>query len=171
MKHSLPFSIGRCSGLTDSLAAMFEFDQHINATVLDAMATLGDALPKKPLARMCHIIICKQLWLARMGAALPMPADIFPLWSLDTARARNTETAQAMQHALAEMDDEACRRAFEYSAMDGERFVSHRCDVFMQLLMHGSYHRGQIAMELNPLLASPLVLDYIYQARMPASAS
>ena len=52
----------------------------------------------------------------------------------------------------------------------GRRFATRAIDMFTQLVMHGSYHRGQIALLLRQSGAEPAATDYITFVRgVPAA--
>ncbi len=150
--------------LRDYFVRLFEYDHWANRFVMETMATISD-LPAKPLNRMSHLIICQQLWLSRLTDEFERPSDIFPHWSLQDANAQAQTIFARMARLVAEFTDDLLHQPFEYQAMDGNHFESLRLEILTQLALHGSYHRGQIAVELNPLLDKPLTTDFIYQTQ------
>ena len=93
------------------------------------------------------------------------PSDIFPHWSLPEVNSNSNAIFERMRRLVAEHTDDLLRQPFQYQAMDGNHFESLRMDILTQLALHGSYHRGQIAVELNPLLDKPLTTDFVYQTQ------
>ena len=150
--------------MRDYFVRLFEYDRWANRFVMETMATISD-LPAKPLDRMSHLIICQQLWLSRMTDEFERPSDIFPHWSLQDANTKAQRIFARMERLVAEHTDDLLYQPFEYQAMDGNHFESLRMDILTQLALHGSYHRGQIAVELNPLLDKPLTTDFVYQTQ------
>ncbi len=51
--------------LHDYFVRLFEYDHWANRFVMETMAAI-EKLPASPLNRMCHLIICQQLWLSRL---------------------------------------------------------------------------------------------------------
>ena len=150
--------------MRDYFVRLFEYDHWANQFVMESMATIEN-LPTKPLDRMSHLVICQQLWLSRMTDDFERPSDIFPHWSLQEVNSNSDAIFERMGRLVAELTDELLGQPFEYQAMDGNRFESLRSEILTQLALHGSYHRGQIAVELNPLLDKPLTTDFIYQTQ------
>ena len=150
--------------LRDYFVRLFEYDHWANRFVMETMATIPD-LPAKPLDRMSHLIICQQLWLSRMTDEFERPSDIFPHWSLQEANSNAQAIFARMARLVAEFTDELLGQPFAYQSMEGKRFASLRSEILTQLALHGSYHRGQIAVELNPLLDKPLTTDFIYRTQ------
>ena len=55
-------------------------------------------------------------------------------------------------------------RPFAFASLEGVNYTLLRSDILTQLGQHGPYHRGQIAVEINPLRDEPLTTDYVYYA-------
>ena len=65
---------------------------------------------------------------------------------------------------------EGLRREVAYSNSAGVAFHSTVEDILLQVAMHGSYHRGQIALLLRQEGAEPAATDFIGFARgVPAA--
>ena len=152
--------------LRDYFVRLFEYDHWANRFVMETMAAI-EKLPASPLNRMSHLIICQQLWLSRMTDEFERPRDVFPHWSLQEANSNAQLIFARMERLVSEQTDELLGQPFEYQAINGHHFESLRMDILTQLALHGSYHRGQIAVELNPLLDQPLTTDFIYQTQRP----
>ena len=98
------------------------------------------------------------------------PETIFPKWSLDETK-RNAEPIFAgMRRFIEELPEEDYHRSFAFTNMEGHAYTLLRRDIFTQLGQHGAYHRGQIAMELNPLLDKCVTTDYVYYTWMKAES-
>ena len=149
-------------------AKIFEHDRWANGVVFDSMTKLGETLPQKPLDRLSHLIICQQLWLSRLTDDFEKPEMIFPKWTLAETK-RNAEPIFAgIKRFIEELPEEDYHRSFAFTSMEGQPYTLLRRDIFTQLGQHGAYHRGQIAMELNPLLDECLTTDYVYYTWMEA---
>jgi len=68
---------------------------------------------------------------------------------------------------LAETDDAALPREFEYQSLDAGRFRNSIEDILAQLFGHSWYHRGQIAMLVRAAGGEPAVTDLIFWCREP----
>lgn len=143
-------------------SGIFEHDRWANNLVLETMTELGDTLPTKPLDRLSHLIICQRLWLSRLTGDFEKPETLLPKWSLDETKQNGAIIFEAMKTFITQLPEDDFHRPFAFTNMKGEDYTLLRRDIFTQLGQHGAYHRGQIAMELNPLLDEPLTTDYVY---------
>lgn len=149
----------------DYFIRLFEYDRWANARVIAAMESLADRLPQKPLDRLSHLLVCQKTWAQRMRDEPNPNTVLFPTWSLEELKTHGADIAAMMKTFLEEIADEALQEEFEYRSTEGAVFRNRRADILTQLSQHGCYHRGQIAVELNPLLPKPLVTDYVFFCR------
>lgn len=147
---------------------IFEHDRWANGVVFDSMTNLGEALPQKSLDRLSHLIICQQLWLSRLTDNFEKPDTLFPKWPLDETKQNAKPIFAGMKSFIEELPEEDYHCSFAFASMEGQPYTLLRRDIFTQLGQHGAYHRGQIAMELNPLLDECLTTDYVYYTWMKA---
>ncbi len=154
------------SSFRDYFTRLFEYDLWANGRVLDAMRSLGDRLPAKPVDRLSHVLICQEMWVGRMTGTPNPITDFFPSWTLDEAEARAASIGVLMRRLIESLDDATLVAEFEYTSSEGGRYRNRPIDVLTQLSQHGCYHRGQIALELNPVLPAALSTDYIVFSRI-----
>lgn len=141
---------------------IFEHDRWANGVVFEYMTNLGEALNQKTLDRLSHLIICQQLWLSRLTDDFDKPKTLFPKCSLNETKLNAEPIFAGMKRFIEELPEEDYHRPFDFTSMEGQPYTLLRRDIFTQLGQHGAYHRGQIAMELNPLLDECLTTDYVY---------
>lgn len=144
---------------------LYEYDRWANGLLLDALDGLGDVVPAKAINRMSHLVACQRLWMARMGRGLEMPATIFPEISLVETRAEAERVFAEMRDyvkSLTEGDDAGIFERFHFEDLKGQRHSALIYEILTQLSQHGCYHRGQMAVDLNPLLESPIATDWVY---------
>jgi uncharacterized damage-inducible protein DinB len=67
--------------------------------------------------------------------------------------------------AMANAPPEALAREVEYQTSTGQVFRSTAADILSQIVLHGSYHRGQIALLTRQAGGAPVATDYIVYAR------
>lgn len=147
--------------LREYFARLFEYDRWANGRVIDVMRSLGDRLPARPVDRLSHLLICQEMWVGRMTGSPDPITDFFPSWTLEEAAARAAAIGELMKRFVDAMDDALLLAEFEYTSSEGAPFRNRPIEALTQLSQHGCYHRGQIAVELNPLLPTSLITDYI----------
>ncbi len=149
------------ANMTAYFSRLFEYDRWANRRVLAAMESLGDRLPQRSVDRLSHLLICQELWIARLSGKT-LPAEIFPTWPLAELQRRAPAIFDSMERCIAGLTEQSLHELVDYTSMDGESLRTSFAHALTQLYGHGCYHRGQIACELNPLLDEPLTTDYIY---------
>ena len=109
-----------------------------------------------------HIHFAECIWYARWAKeSMPMPtADAFP----DLASVRQaSRTHEARVRALLErLGQDGVNQSLEYtSRLDGKDHSSPYWQMFLHVINHGTYHRGQVTMMLRQLGAKPVGTDLI----------
>lgn len=131
----------------------------------EALATLRAAVPppERALALYAHVVGAEHTWLARLEGRTS-PVAIWPTLSLDEAASLATEAHRALERVLRERGG-ALDEEIAYTNSAGRPFRSRVGDVLLQVVTHGVYHRGQIAVLLRAGGAEPRATDYIVWAR------
>jgi uncharacterized damage-inducible protein DinB len=129
----------------DSLMAM----PHPDARALDLYA---------------HVLGAEHTWLSRIQERAPLVA-IWPQLSLEAAAKLAAENAAALRAIVASQPSEQLQRRVAYSNSAGNAFESTVEDMLLQVVLHGCYHRGQVAMVVRGAGAEPAPTDYIAFAR------
>ena len=143
---------------------LFAYDAWANRETLASLRAAA-APPEKSRRRLAHLVGAGRLWLARLeGSAGPPPA-VWPDLSLDQAAAGIEELAKRWQAFVAGLDEAAGARTISYVNSKGEPWSSAVADVLMHVVMHGGYHRGQIAADLREAGFVPAYTDYIEAVR------
>lgn len=114
------------------------------------------------LLTLAHLVGAEWVWLRRWKGESP---DSFPGWVTEP----DFEDVQSM---LA--DVEAERRAFldslqewdldqliDYKTLSGNAYTTRLADLFLHLVNHSSYHRGQLTTMLRQVSAPPPATDFV----------
>ena len=105
---------------------------------------------------MSHLVNSQAVWLARIRGESPA-VGIWDEHDLATCRAMNTETLQGFEELLGR----PVQDIVAYKNSMGMAFENTVLDIWLQMTTHGSYHRGQIAMQLRQQGLEPVNTDYI----------
>jgi uncharacterized damage-inducible protein DinB len=125
----------------DSLLAM----PHPDARALDLYA---------------HVLGTEHVWLSRILERAPR-IKIWPQLSLEAASSLAAENAAALRALLAANTSDQLQRRVAYSNSAGLTFESTVEDMLLQVVLHGCYHRGQVALVVRGAGAEPSPTDYI----------
>ena len=75
------------------------------------------------------------------------------------------ELRRAWEQYLAEIDDADLNIEIAYTNSQGEHYRNEVRDILMHVLMHGVYHRGQIAAAVRDRAGEPAYTDFIEAVR------
>ncbi|MBV9495687.1 MAG: DinB family protein [Acidobacteria bacterium] len=108
-----------------------------------------------------HILATEWLWLGRIGRPT-RSLDVWPDLTLEQCAVEIEPLREAWQSALREVDLHA---KVDYRNSKGESWTSKVEDILTHVVMHGAYHRGQIATVLRQSGEAPPYTDFIHATR------
>jgi uncharacterized damage-inducible protein DinB len=149
----------------DSFRQLFEYDYWANQEALRSISTLN-AAPERILKIAGHIVGAQRLWLGRLeapGSAAPAP---WPVMRLEEANAAVNEMHERWKSFLGNLAPERLDEDLVHRNSKGTEFRAPVRDVLMQLVVHGAYHRGQIAAVVRQSGGTPPSTDYITYVRL-----
>jgi uncharacterized damage-inducible protein DinB len=106
-----------------------------------------------------HLAAAEHVWLARLEGRAPAHA-VWPDLSLEAATTLATESLAGLR-AVAAGDADGLAREVEYRNSASQAFRNTVADLLLQVALHGSYHRGQIALLTRQGGGTPAATDYI----------
>lgn len=126
------------------------------ARALASLATPDGDLTR----RYAHIVGAEAVWLARINGA---PADVSPWPALDVAGCQAlAERNHAGLRALAtSLTPGELARTISYTNTTGASFTNTVEAILHHVVMHGMYHRGQVALGVRQAGGTPLATDFI----------
>lgn len=125
----------------DSLRAM----PHPNQRALDLYA---------------HVLGAEHAWLSRILRRAPRE-KIWPDLTLEGAAVLAAENAAGLRALLESCPADELQRPIAYNNSAGLAFESTVEDMLLQVVLHGCYHRGQVAMVVRGAGGEPSPTDYI----------
>ena len=131
-----------------------------------AIATLPAEAPERAraIALYAHLAAAEHVWLSRLEGRPPAHA-VWPALDLDAAATLAAETAAALGAYVARLDAAELAREVAYRNSAGQPFRDRVEDVLAHVALHGSYHRGQIALLARQGGGEPASTDYIVFVR------
>lgn len=145
------------------LTARFAYDDWANRTLLDAMLEIAEP-PDVAVKRLAHVIGTGFLWLCRLEGR-PSPVPIWPQWTLQQSRTQLDQLIPQRRGYIARGGSRGLERPIRYTNSKGELFTNPVSDILEHWLLHGAYHRGQIASDLAAAGIRPPLTDYIEARR------
>jgi uncharacterized damage-inducible protein DinB len=131
---------------------------------IDSVPTVSKTDPKyqQAVELAYHLAACRHNWLQFMTTSEP---EIFTWWekgvSVSQAKSVYEDTLADWERHLAMSDPQSLDAPFSF-VEGGETWSLIRRDQIMQLVGHGFYHRGQIALLVSQLGGETTDTDFIY---------
>jgi uncharacterized damage-inducible protein DinB len=127
-------------------------------------------LPSDALRLYAHILAAELVWMDRVEGVAgkvavwpePSPAELISMSAAAHGR---------LSSFMDVLSPEDLARAVRYKNSDGQPFVSRLDDILLHVMLHGAYHRGQIALLLRAGGHRPAPTDYIAFVRGAAAAT
>ncbi len=142
------------------LRAMSWADQQTLAALEACPDTPTDAV--KLLA---HMLAAEHVWLARLCATVSRPSPSGQQLDLTGCKRLADENAAGYAAFVAGLDDDGFSTPIRYRNTKGDEFVNSTIDILTQVVIHGAYHRGQIARALGSIGIPAFNTDFITFAR------
>ncbi len=135
---------------------LFLYDGWANEQALASLARAGSP-PAHALKVMAHIPAAQLIWMHRIIME-PQTCPVWPEWSVGEVVGTLEDLARRWPRVLAG----DLNGTVKYGNSQGKKFESRVEDVLQQLITHGAYHRGQIALLLRQGGFEPARTDYIF---------
>jgi uncharacterized damage-inducible protein DinB len=131
----------------------------------------ADPLPIRALEYFAHIIAAQHVWLARLEGR-PQEVEVWPTLDLTACAELMAATHETLRKYVDQLGVASLDRQVHYRNTAGAEFDSKIEDILMHIMMHSTYHRGQVSLLLRDSEAEPAPTDYIAFCRgAPAARS
>jgi uncharacterized damage-inducible protein DinB len=142
---------------------MFAHDAWANQEAIAMLRVAGDP-PQRALRFMAHVVSAEWLWMARLKQ-WKQEFPVWPEWTLSQCEAQAGKLPPLWQELLRGMKPAGLDQPVAYRNSKGEDWSSAIGDILTHVLLHSSYHRGQVASELRAAGHAPVLTDYIHAVR------
>ena len=144
--------------MLDHIRRLFAHLAWADSHVLESIREAGD--PPRPRELYAHITGAELVWLARIeGRKSEVP--VWPELSLYQCGIHAGKVREGYQRLLGTLDEPDLGRMVHYVNSAGQAYDSEVGDMLLQVALHGSYHRGQIAQLIRGGGGVPSPTDYI----------
>ena len=127
--------------------------------VLEALRTTPGS-DSRALTLYAHVLGAEAVWLARI-AGRPADVAVWPTLSLESAANLAARNAKELDDVVASLAPSDVTREIDYRNSAGREFRSTIEDILLHVALHGSYHRGQVALVIRAGGGEPASTDYI----------
>ena len=139
-----------------------------DGAALDALRT-SPGSDARVLTIYAHSLGAEAVWLARLAGRRPDVA-VWPVLSLDEAASLAARNADELDAYLASLAPEDLGREIDYRNSAGVELRSTIEDILLHMVLHASYHRGQVTLLIRTGGGEPASTDFIAFVRgVPAA--
>lgn len=132
----------------------------------EVLQALGDcpAAQEKGLPLLAHVLAAEHIWLSRVtGREASHP--VWPQLDLAGCQALAQENASGYLGLVEGLGEADLEKPVPYRNTRNQEFTSRIVDILTHVVIHGAYHRGQIAKVLGASAGSAVSTDFITFAR------
>jgi uncharacterized damage-inducible protein DinB len=149
--------------LLSHLVRQVEYDGWANREMLASLRAAKNA-PTNAIAVFGHVLGAGRLWLDRVASA-GGPVQVWPSLSLDECEHELEALARSWHALLSRLGPAKLAEPVSYVNSKGEAWTSTVLDILQHVVLHGAYHRGQIAAAIRAGGDVPPYTDYIHCVR------
>jgi len=164
--------VGSLCGPDQMLERLRRLYQHMewsNRRVLGSLRA-ADTAPAEAVELFAHVLGTEHRWFTRITGRDPR-VPVWPEASLDTceslSKTNTADYSSLLEHATADV----LSRQVHYTNSAGDDFESRVDDILLHVVLHGMYHRGQVALTLRREGQTPSPTDFIAFVRGAATAT
>jgi uncharacterized damage-inducible protein DinB len=149
--------------MLEHIRRLFSYNHWANQEFFSTL--LGVNVPPAHSIRLLsHILSAERLWLERLRLQKQTQA-VWPGFTLEACKSEIEQLAQLWQEYLNSLTEDDLLRSVTYKNSKGEDWTNQRQDILTHVILHSSYHRGQIAMTLRNAGFNPPYTDFIHAVR------
>jgi uncharacterized damage-inducible protein DinB len=137
---------------------------------LEALKAAPGSLEKRALGLYAHVLGAEHVWLARLEQRPPDVA-VWPDIPLAECATLSRQNASAYQAFLGDLTETALDEQIPYINSAGQPFRSTVLDILLHVSLHGTYHRGQVALLVRDGGGTPAPTDFIAFVRGAPAAT
>jgi uncharacterized damage-inducible protein DinB len=138
--------------------------------VLEALERAGPEQRARASEIYAHILGAEHVWLRRMQNHSPEHA-VWPKLDAAECRALARQNMKEYGDFISSLAADGFDKNVSYVNSAGTLFNSTIVEILTHVAMHGSYHRGQVALLLRAAGAEPAATDYIAYTRGSPAAT
>lgn len=131
-----------------------------NARILTALAA-SPSPHQKAQRLLAHLLLSERIWLLRLKGEDTSTIDKSAQLSLADCEELAAENQQAFTDLLNSLGEADLHSLVKYKNFKGTEFHTPIREILMHISLHGTYHRGQIAIVMGEQGDTPVDTDFI----------
>lgn len=143
----------------DDVRRLFQHMWWADALARTALDRAGDP-PAVAVELYAHILGAELVWLDRIEQTA-QSVEVWPAVDLEGCRQLARRARERYEAFLAALSPDRLSELVHYTNSAGREFDTRLDDILIHVALHGSYHRGQVAIVLRGAGHEPNPTDYI----------
>jgi uncharacterized damage-inducible protein DinB len=152
----------------EQIERLFEHMFWADTRLLEQFDGQSEAPQPDALRLFAHVLAAERTWLLRLRGENSRAQQVWPEPGLEGLHALAASNAEGYGQFLVELAGGELDVDIVYANSQGVPFRNRVSDILLHVALHGSYHRGQIAMALRTAGHEPVNTDFITFARLPS---
>jgi uncharacterized damage-inducible protein DinB len=154
--------------LLDQLRRLFDHAEWANAHVIAALES--QAVTPDIVELFAHVLGAEEIWLSRLEQR-PSRLAVWPSLTVAQVAEAAQSNASSYRAYLDRLTPDDLPREVAYKNSAGQTFSTPIMDILTHVAMHGSYHRGQVALRIRRDGGVPAPTDFIAFVRGSPAAT
>jgi len=146
--------------MIEPMQKLFAYDMWSISRILDSL--LSSSSPnQRALGLLAHLLVSEKIWLLRLQGQDTSAIDKSPELSLAECESLAKENQRAYADFLGSLNKDDLDWLVKYRNFSGTKFDTAMGDILTHVVLHGTYHRGQIATAMRAAGLIPVDTDFI----------
>ena len=146
-------------GIDRQLSKLVDHLEWADRRVLDSLRAMPHP-DQRALDLYAHVLGAEHVWVCRILERAPRE-KVWPDLTLERASSLAAENARELRAVLERCSADELVRKIAYTNSAGADFLSTIEDMLLQVVLHGCYHRGQVALMVRGSGGEASPTDYI----------
>jgi uncharacterized damage-inducible protein DinB len=147
----------------DRFHQWFQYDEWANGEVLASFRSAGTP-PARSLKLIAHVLGTEHAWFSRIQEQ-KSPLPVWPELNIEQCQQQAQELGRIWSDYLNGLDADGLAQNITYQNSKGESWSNSVEDILTHVIMHSTYHRGQIAGDMRAAGHTPAYTDFIHGVR------
>jgi uncharacterized damage-inducible protein DinB len=143
----------------ETIRELFAYGGWANARIVTAVGSSPGQV--KALHLFAHILVSERIWLLRLRGEDTSAINKSPDLSFIECESLANENQKTYTDLLGSLSEDKLNSPVTYRNFKGTEFHTPIGEILMHVALHGTYHRGQIAMAMRAEGTQPVDTDFI----------
>jgi uncharacterized damage-inducible protein DinB len=150
--------------MRDYFLKLFNYNFWANSNVFQPLV-YNEVQDEELLKLASHILNAQFVWYSRVTGNKEFEVPIWQVYAPEELPKKSQVITNLWVKFLSETSEENILSIMRYTNSQGEPFANSIVDTMMQVINHGTYHRGQINKLYRQKNIDPAIIDYIIFVR------